>query len=472
MDEWVQEMSEAELPVLGRTVSQLASVNEYLSSHAAELVRTILHDPNMTAKVLRLSNSVVYNQGRRPINTVSRAIVVLGYEAIRSICLATFVLEKAAAGPMQDMLMQEVARSFHAAVQAKSLAELRGDVNAEELFIGTLLFHLGEVAFWCFGGELAEQLAGAIEAGTPAAEAQRDIVGFRFTALTLGLTKEWGISPVLQEALMNRDLPDSRSRSIRLSHRLAQAIEEGWGSKEAEAAMAAASQYTGVAVSELRQSVMNSAVAAQDTLKEFGLKGAERLVPTPPGLPGAEAEELEQDAEPAGHQDMALQLNILRELTTMVNGKADFNLVLQHVLEGLHRGVGFERVLFALANPQRTAISTKYAVQQKPGDLDKLFSFPLGDPQIEPLMQSFQSHEVYWASKGTRPQLAGLLKKRLKVGDFVLSSLWANNKLIGAFYVDCGVSQRAIAQEDVDAFQMFVSQANMSLQMLSARRGV
>ena len=100
LDEWVETLSRAELPVLGRTVSQLASVNDYLSSHSAELVRVILHDPNMTAKVLRLSNSVLYNQGRKPINTVSRAIIVLGYEPIRSICLATFVLEKVAFGAM------------------------------------------------------------------------------------------------------------------------------------------------------------------------------------------------------------------------------------------------------------------------------------------------------------------------------------------------------------------------------------
>lgn len=475
LDDWVQQLSRAELPVLGRTVSQLASVNEYLSSHAAELVRVILHDPNMTAKVLRLANSVVYNQSRRPINTISRAIVVLGYEAIRSICLATFVLEKSAIGPLQEQMMQEIARSFHAAVQARSLAELRGDPNAEEIFIGTLLFHLGEVAFWCFGDEVAEELAEAVARGIPAVEAQQDIVGFRFTALTLGLTREWGISPVLQEALQNRDTPDARSRGIRLSHKLVQAIEQGWGSKAVDEAMQAASKYTGVDAKEMRQAVFNGALAAQDTLKEFGIAGAETLVPTPPGAAVAEAAVAEaapaQKPAPAvSKADPALQLNILRELITMVNGHADFNLVLQHVLEGLHRGVGFERVLFALVNPQRTALVAKYTVQLVSSDLDKDFNFALGSAASDPLMQIFQARELLWASRNGRPAVEAMFMKRLKAKDFVLSSLWANNKLIGAFYADCAVSQRPICQDEVDAFQLFVAQANMSLQILSARR--
>lgn len=472
LDEWVETLSRAELPVLGRTVSQLASVNDYLSSHSAELVRVILHDPNMTAKVLRLSNSVLYNQGRKPINTVSRAIIVLGYEAIRSICLATFVLEKVASGAKQEQLLRELARSFHAAVQAKSLTELRGDADSEEIFIASLLFHLGEMAFWCFGGEQADALSERLAAGMPDNEAQTEILGFRFPTLTLGLTREWKISPTLQEALQARDTPQSRSRSIRLSHQLARAIEQGWNSVAVADAIHAISQYTGVEIRQVRQAAYNNALVAKDTLKEFALPNAENLVPTPPGaghLSGSQTVESPiLPPEPTLAPNPALQLSILRELTNMVSSNVDFNLVLQHVLEGMHRGVGLERALFAIANPSRTSLAGKYAVQLQQSDLVTRFKLSLTDASFQPLQNAFEHKETLWAKTSGK---LDCLKRLLGVGDCFIAPLMIHNRLIGAFYGDCAFSQRALGAEDYEAFQLFVAQASLCLQMLSTRKG-
>lgn len=466
LDEWVQALSRAELPVLGRTVTQLASVNDYLSSHAAELVRVILHDPNMTAKVLRLANSVLYNQARKPINTVSRAIVVLGYEAIRSICLATFVLEKAASGTMQEQLQREVARSFHAAVQAKSMAELRGDTDSEEIFIAALLFHLGEMAFWCFGDASAKAMSEALAGGMAPTEAQSEIMGFRFTALTLALTREWGISPVLQEALQSRDTPESRSRGIRLSHQLVQAIEQGWDSIPTQDSIRTVSQYLKLETRQARQAVYNNALLALDTLSELGMTQAGRLVPMPPGLTDEAAA---PPPRPVLAPNPALQLSILRELTTMVGGSADINLILQHVLEGLHRGVGFERAVFALVNPQRTLLTGKYAVQEVSSDLVQAFRFALDGHQA-PLAPVVQSREMIWGARHTSSPLSAAVRAALGADDFLLAPLWVNNRLIGAFYADCAVSRRAITQDDADAFQLFVAQAGLCLQMLTSRK--
>lgn len=468
LDRWVERLSRAELPVLGNTVSQLASVNDYLSSHAAELVRVILHDPNMTAKVLKLANSVLYNQGRKSINTVSRAVVVLGYESIRSICLATFVLEKAASGVMRDELVREVARSFHAAVQAKGLAELRGDGDSEEAFIAALLFHLGEMAFWCFGDPTAHALAMAVNQGQSAVDAQQEIVGFRFSALTLGLTQEWGISPSLHEALMGRDSPESRSRGIRLAHQLASAIERGWSSPATSDCLVAVGHYCKLDPKQAQQTVYNQALLARDTLREYGMSGADKMIPMPPG---AEPMAPEPATESVGlRADPALQLSILRELTTLVAGNTDFNLLLQHVLEGLHRGVGLERAVFAIANRDRTALAAKYLVQNEDSDLLEVFQFDLRTPEAAGLAAIVLHRDSFWYNQTLKKLDLRAFMLRCATKDFMITPLWVNNRLIGAFYADCAFSGRPLTQEDFDAFQLFAAQAGLCLQMLSARK--
>ena len=46
--------------------------------------------------------------------------------------------------------------------------------------------------------------------------------------------------------------------------------------------------------------------------------------------------------------DPVLQLNILQDLTSTLESRPSANTILELVLEGLHRGVGLDRVLFAL----------------------------------------------------------------------------------------------------------------------------
>jgi HD-like signal output (HDOD) protein len=68
----------------------LQAVNDPLAA-ADKLSRMIAHDPVLTADVLRLANSSLYGASSAPIETIQRAIVVCGVDALRGI-LATAML--------------------------------------------------------------------------------------------------------------------------------------------------------------------------------------------------------------------------------------------------------------------------------------------------------------------------------------------------------------------------------------------
>jgi HD-like signal output (HDOD) protein len=68
----------------------LQAVNDP-STASDKLSRMIAHDPVLTADVLRLANSSLYRKSPAPIETIQRAIVVCGVDALRGI-LATAML--------------------------------------------------------------------------------------------------------------------------------------------------------------------------------------------------------------------------------------------------------------------------------------------------------------------------------------------------------------------------------------------
>ncbi len=90
---WVAKLSEEEMPIFAQTVSEINRILGKEEYSSLALARVILQDPSMTAKVLKLANSAFYNPGNTAISTISRAVVVLGFNAVQAICISIAVIE-------------------------------------------------------------------------------------------------------------------------------------------------------------------------------------------------------------------------------------------------------------------------------------------------------------------------------------------------------------------------------------------
>ena len=88
LDLWVNRLSKQEMPIFARTAQHITNVVARDVSSVAELSRGILQDASMTARLLRMANSAYYNPHSHSINTITRAVMVLGFETVRSMCLS------------------------------------------------------------------------------------------------------------------------------------------------------------------------------------------------------------------------------------------------------------------------------------------------------------------------------------------------------------------------------------------------
>ena len=315
--EGLHQLSEAlvtqELPAFATTVQAVSAEAAREGSSVSDVARAILHDPSMTARLLKMANSSFYNPSGSPINTISRAIVVLGFNAVKSICLSISIMDHLLKGKVhRDRLLAELGRAYHAATQARALAVARREKSPEEVFIATLLYSVGRLAFWCFADKLAPEAAGQLDEamrkpGTNLDKIERRVLGYALRQLTAELNREWRLSSLLADALRGGS-DDDRVRCIRLSQELARAAEQGWESEEMKLMIKRISVSLKLEELELQEMLEENAREAALSLASLGIRNTARLVAVPERF----RDEIPQSEGPAGGTSTAQRENWIR----------------------------------------------------------------------------------------------------------------------------------------------------------------
>jgi HD-like signal output (HDOD) protein len=480
LTEWVERISKKEMPVFDRTVRQIIEVAHSQKAPAAELANVILRDPSLTARILKLANSTYYyhynkQRGGR-INTVTRAVVVLGFDTVYNMCLAISLIDSMVQGEPREQLIRELARSIHAATQARNIAFARGDDSPEEIYIAALLYHLGELAFWCFGGKSRDQLLKAMRQPHYEKEAaERDILGFSLAQLTAGLSREWQLSPLLTDAITHPRAAGKRGANVILSYRLAMAAEKGWGDPEVERISEELASLAGLNLERMVTQLHQNAHEASQVAAYFGAAQAAEVIPLPEtateGEPEPESPEVVIEAGMCPEPNGMLQLRILRELSMLLNGKPDSNVIMELVLEGIYRGIGMDRTLFALLTPDRRGLRAKYAMGPEAERFAGAFHFTRVANQPNLLFHTIDHRTAYWADSSREADLSSLLPQSVTrvVGKapFYIAPIVVSSQSIGLFYADRTPSGRSLDEESFESFKHFVEQANLGLSHLS-----
>lgn len=469
---WVRHIRDQEMPIFGHTVQQVVNVSEDQEAPASRLARVILQDASMTARILKVANSPYYNPRRQRISTVSRAVVILGFDTVRAMCLTITLVDSFVQGEPREQLIRELARAIHAAVQARTVALERGDDSPEEVFVATLLYHLGDLAFWCFGGDHAQRLAELRK--DPAysdEEAEQEVLGFRLQQLTVGLAAEWKLNELLTNTLKDPRRAGSRGRNVTLSYRLAVAAEKGWNDPQVKDLQKQLGELMDQAPEQALELLHGNAKEAARIAHYYGANTAAKTIP----VPGAwqleeEGDESEGGAaeEAAPEPDGLLQLRVLRELAMLLESdKADFNLVMELVLEGMHRGVGLDRTLFALLTPDRRGLRGKYGVGR--GALAERFQFVYDPAEENALFRTLDGQEPAWIGPDRLAEVPASVQAVVGETPFLLGPILVNQRPIGLFYADRAPSRRPLDEEDFEGFKHFVQQANLAITHLSGQ---
>lgn len=473
IDEWVNRLSQEEMPILTRTANFISSIIARDSSSSTELARVILQDTPLTARVLRAANTIVFNPGGRKISTISRAVLNLGFDTVRTLSLSAALAEALLKASLVGQVHREMALAFHAAVQARKFASVRSVGSMEEVFIAGLLYRIGYIAFWCFGGELADRLDAALQKpGVNPVKVQKEVLGFRLHELSKRLVAEWKLSELLQQSYRGEGTTDPRMQCLALGYNLAMSTESGWKTPDVRKLLENASRFLRIPVEETTQIVYENALDAVAIAEAHGMNACGRLIP----LPGAEPPKapVEVAHQSSGHfpePDHLVQLDILRELSAMLaDRQMDLNLLFSILLEGIYRGIGMDRVLLALVTPDRGSLSGKHALGWEKEAVDG-FNFRW-NPQMRSVFNHvLENRKPVWVQNRRPAEVYRLLSDEEKAGigatSFFMMPLLIRDRAVGIICADRKLSGRELDDESFTSFSYFSQQGNRCLVALA-----
>ncbi|WP_230874574.1 HDOD domain-containing protein [Methylomonas sp. LL1] len=198
----------------------------------------ISRDPALSARLLRLVNSSFYGFQSK-IDSISRAIAVVGVDDLYNLVVATCVVDRFAKIPsgLVDMTAFWM-RSVHCAVVMKLLAKSSAVLNAERLFLAGLLHDIGSLVLYQVMPEQALRVLVTIDHDRrllPRFEQQ--IIGFTHADVGRELLKAWGLPESLYEVIGCYRNPDSAlvykldAYLLSLASRLVDDRSGGWSTE-------------------------------------------------------------------------------------------------------------------------------------------------------------------------------------------------------------------------------------------------
>ena len=202
---------EATIESLVEETSQLVSfpdvairVNNMVNdpdSTAAQIGEIISQDPALTTAILKVANSPLFGFSRE-VDTVSRAVTILGGKQIRDLTLATTATNTFKNIPNELLSMDDFwYHSLCCGLAAQELASISKNRKLESVFIAGLLHDIGQLLIFNKVPELAVKSLMQSLDDEELFEAEREIMGFDHAQLGAALVKHLGLPESLQTCI-------------------------------------------------------------------------------------------------------------------------------------------------------------------------------------------------------------------------------------------------------------------------------
>jgi serine/threonine protein kinase len=482
----------SDFPALSDSVVRIQNMANSETESVNSVTNAILKDVALTNKLLRIVNSA-NNAHRGTINTVSRAVNLMGFNGVRNMALSLVLLEHMQDKAHAGQLKEEFLRSLMAGSIGGELCPGAGE--SEEAFIGAMFQNLGRLLVQFYFPEEATQVRKMVQSTRePVSEdvASVNVLGLTFEELGLGIAKAWGL-PVSMQRCMHKPVgvvpskaPVDSGERIRWIALAANEIADVLlrsAPKDVDAHIQAVTRKYVSAMGVSSKDVQSATVVARQKLIELAAAMEIRVSPGSAAanllkLPDASGvvssaghatdidptlHALELQATHAAPLDGSRQagdaksLHVTETLTAGIQDITnamveDFKLtdVLRMILETMIRALDFDHIIFCMRDAKTETMSGRFGLGNGVEPFVKNFKVPLKastpdlfavvcnkgtDTMISDATQSKLAQRLpEWYHKGLNAPTFLLLPLMIKGAPFGL--IYADKKSRGALALD------------------------------------
>jgi HD-like signal output (HDOD) protein len=194
------------LPGFSKAIAAILAAMHGEDEREFSMTKTVLSDPTLTQRVLRLANSAMYSVFGQNINTVSKAVIVLGTDAIGHLALGLKLVEGLATASSESAIaraeMEKAVLSGHIARQVASSSRVR---DVEEVVVCSMLHSLGRMMIVFYLPEYWNAIQALVEDGVEEGQGARQVLGMGLDEIGQNTAQQWGLPNALVNSI--RDFP-------------------------------------------------------------------------------------------------------------------------------------------------------------------------------------------------------------------------------------------------------------------------
>ncbi len=404
----------SDFPALSESISTINRIASSESEGVTMLSNAILKDVALTSKLLKVVNAAYYTQyGGGTISTVSRAVVILGFDAVRNLALTLMLFDHLQNQEHAAQLKDEFVRSLYGGIIAKGLAHKVGVRNGEEGFICALFHNLGKLLCMFYLMEEVEETNRVVQQKNMSEEnAAISVLGMSYHEIGIGVAKAWNFPDQISHSM--RSLPAERVKKpatdmerlnvlSAFSHEISRMATQEEGQEKikellritqrfgapldisqktidavAENAAIEFAKFTSTLQLDLRQSAV-----AKQLLKSSGQPDTQAAATgmtdaiLGDGVSDEETRMIELGS-PGIHQNAQgiLTQGIQDISNSLVEGRA-LNDIMRMIMETMYTSIGFSRVILCLKDARQNLMVARSGFGPDSSQIVKAFKFPM-----------------------------------------------------------------------------------------------
>ncbi len=203
-------MNARDLPAMPHVASKVLELAGSPDTTAQKLQQVISDDQAMAARILKIANSALYACSRK-IKTLTEAIVMLGFNTIRSLVVTSaarnmYLQDNKTMGLKERLLWEH---SIGCAIGCRILVSPRHPQLAEEAFLAGLMHDIGKLVLNQYAGDKFDEIVQTVyNDAQQFCDVERELLGFDHTEVGAMLVNKWKLSMQLEEVIRFHHTPE------------------------------------------------------------------------------------------------------------------------------------------------------------------------------------------------------------------------------------------------------------------------
>lgn len=435
--------NEKSIPCISVTLQKLLAINAESELSAQELAEIILDDYGLISKVLQTVNTFYYNRLGHKITTVTQAVILLGFNAVRQIAVSLSIID-ILPGSGNKIAARLMATAFVASHLSASFED-NSSGNPEEVFLAALFKPLARL-FAAITDPDFYQYVEDLE-GEYWNNPEQEIFSSFWKKLGKFISEEWHIPDTLAKHLEGLDVRDEEEKAdmayiISLCSELARGFVNHRSFEQLAPLIDSVERKTGITsvvlADRLEKSLsrtMRNAAAFSIILRD--VKPKEVMSPL---LDGALIDIDETSFTTQSVSEDESRYGVCLDLTSQMlevitSGQLSLNQVFMLAVEVMKRGIGLDNILLCLFTLDRKELSGRFGLGSQLNLIKK--KILISDPMKVSLINKAFIKDV--ETKGQWEELIGPNSdQEFRKNEICISPLSLKGKNIGCFIMDKG----------------------------------